>query len=53
MKVKAVKLIYKRTLLFITFIKQSITSYKFIIVFSLIIKTYSLLFSLKVYFFNF
>ena len=53
MKVKAVKLVYKRTLSFTTLIKQLITSYKSITILLLIIKTYSLLFFLKVHFFNF
>jgi hypothetical protein len=53
MKVKAVKLVYKRTLSFTTLIKQLITSYKFITALFLIIKIYFLLLFLKVYFFNF
>jgi len=52
MKAKAVKLAYKRTLPFITLIKQSIASYRFITAFPSVIKTYSLLPSLKVHFFD-
>ena len=51
-KYKAIKLAYKRVLPFIALIKQLIVSFKSIIILPLIIKTYSPLLALKVYFFN-
>jgi len=52
MKVKAVKLVYKRTLLFTALIKQLTASYKSVTALLLIIKTRSPSLSLKVHFSN-
>jgi hypothetical protein len=51
-KYKPIKLVYKWVLSFMALIKQLIVSFRSITTLSLVIKTYSPLLALKVYFFN-